>query len=109
MNSSNRFFEGLCLGGLLGFVFGLLFAPKAGSQLRRQLADHSDELYRQASSGLGDLRERTGQQLQDFHSRGDDLIKHASAQVQETRDQLTSKVQDFKGSSGKHSAPKDIE
>ena len=92
---SNRFFEGLFVGGFLGFILGLLYAPKPGSQLRRELASQSDELYRQASTGLTDLRDRTGARLQDMQTRGDQMLKNASAQVQETRDQLTSKIQDF--------------
>jgi gas vesicle protein len=108
MNSGNRFFEGLFVGGLLGFVFGLLYAPKPGSQLRRQLADQSDELYRQASTGLGDLRERGGQRLQEFQTRGDDFLKQAGTHVQETREQLSSKMQDFTGGSAKLTS-KDLE
>ena len=109
MNSGNRFFEGLFVGGFLGFILGLLFAPKPGHQLRRELADQSDEFYRQASSGLTDLRDRTGAQLQDLQSRSDQMIKTASAQMQETRDQLTSKLQDMGTGMGKRGGAPDIE
>jgi gas vesicle protein len=106
VSSSNRFFEGLFVGGLLGFIAGLLYAPKPGSQLRRQLADQSDELYRQASTGISDLRTQTGQRLQDVQVRGDQMIKTASAQVQETRDQLSTKFQEMTHKSGN---PQEIE
>lgn len=108
MNSSNRFFEGLFVGGFLGFILGLLYAPKPGHQLRRELADQSDELYRQASTGLTDLRARTGQRLQDLQVRSDQIVRNATAQVQETRDQLTSKLQDFTAGQGKSNSS-DIE
>jgi gas vesicle protein len=106
---SNRFFEGLFVGGLLGFIVGLLYAPKPGSQLRRQLADQSDELYRQASTGITDLKDRTSTRLQDIQSRGDQALRQGIAQVQETRDQIASKIQDFTSSSGKTPATHDIE
>jgi gas vesicle protein len=109
MNSSNRFFEGLFVGGFLGFILGLLYAPKPGSQLRKELSSQSDELYRQASTGLTDLRERTETRLQDLQTRSDQIIKNATAQVQETRDQLSSKIQDFGGNSGKLGGQPDIE
>jgi gas vesicle protein len=108
MNSSNRFFEGLFVGGFLGFILGILFAPKPGHQIRRELASQSDELYRQASTGLTDLRDRTGQRLQDLQSQSDQMIRNATAQVQETRDQLSSKLQDFSTSKGKQNS-NDIE
>ena len=41
MSSSNRFFEGLFVGGIIGFLAGLLYAPKPGSQIRQQLAENS--------------------------------------------------------------------
>lgn len=107
--SSNRFFEGLFVGGLLGCIFGLLYAPKPGAQLRRQLADQSDDLYRQANAGLTDLRDRTGQRLSDIQSRSDQVLKQGIAQVQETRDQLASKLQDFTGQAAKSPATHEIE
>ena len=107
MSSSNRFFEGLFIGGLVGFLGGLLYAPKPGSQLRRELADNSDDLYRQANSGLTDLKEKTGARLTDLQTKGDQVIKNATAQVQETKDQITSRIQDFTANGPKQ--PTDIE
>jgi gas vesicle protein len=96
--SSNRFFEGLFFGGLAGFLVGLLYAPKPGSQLRKEIVDTSDELYKQASSQLSDLKDRTDAALQDLQTKSDAVIKQATAQVQETRDQLASKLQDMTSS-----------
>ncbi len=111
MSSSNRFFEGLFVGGIIGFLAGLLYAPKPGSQIRRELAENSDELYKQASTQLTDLKERTGHTLQDLQSRSDQVIKTASAQVQETKDQITSRIQDIAGNNGPKAvpSPQDIE
>lgn len=99
---SNRFFEGLFVGGILGFLFGMLYAPKPGSQLRRELADQSDELYRQASTNLSDLKEKGSTHLQDVQSRSEQMLRQASAQMQETRDNLSTKIQDLTGKSLEH-------
>ncbi len=108
MNSSHRFFEGLCVGGLLGFLFGILWAPKSGAELRKQISNSSDELYKQASSTLSDLKDRTDQALQDFQHKSDAVLKQAQTHVQETRDQLTAKLQDLTGSTAKVSVHDDI-
>lgn len=97
MANSNRFFEGFLVGGILGFLGGILFAPKSGSELRKQLADSSDEMYRQASTGMHDLKDRTEQALHDFQAKSDTMLKQANAQLQETKDQLTTKFQDLSG------------
>lgn len=96
-NSSTKFLEGLLLGGVLGFIGGILFAPKSGKELRKDLADGSDELYRQASGSISDFKDRGQQAVQDFQSKGDAVLKQATQQFQETRDQLTQKIQEMGG------------
>lgn len=50
------FFGGLIFGGLAGAALGVLTAPKSGGELRRELADASDNLYRK---GVYELEELT--------------------------------------------------
>jgi gas vesicle protein len=101
MSNSTKFLEGILIGGVLGFVGGILFAPKSGRELRRDLADGSDEIYKQASTSITDFKDRSQQAMQDFQSKGDAAIKQATQQFQETRDQLTQKIQEIGGKSGK--------
>lgn len=42
------FFLGLLLGAAVGAALGLLYAPRAGEEMRRDLAQRSEELYEQA-------------------------------------------------------------
>ncbi len=100
-NSSTKFLEGLLLGGVLGFVGGILFAPKSGRELRKDLQDNSDELYKQAGSSISDFKDRGQQAMQDFQSKGDAVLKQATQQFQETRDQLTQKISEISGKPGK--------
>ena len=96
-NSSTKFLEGLLLGGVLGFIGGILFAPKSGKELRKDLAEGSDELYRQASGSISDFKDRGQQAVQDFQNKSDAVLKQATQQLQETRDQLTQKIQEISG------------
>jgi gas vesicle protein len=100
-DSTGRFFEGLVVGGILGFLFGMLSAPKSGAELRRQLADGSEDLYKQASDSLGDLNKRAGAAINDIQSRGGDVIKRASDSVQGTKDTITNKISEMAGQSTK--------
>ena len=94
-NSSTRFLEGILLGGMFGFIGGLLFAPKSGRELRKDLANGSDGLYKQASSSIYDFRDLSQEALHEFQTKGDAAIKQATQQLQETRDQLTQKIQEL--------------
>lgn len=109
-DNTGRFFEGLVVGGLIGFVFGILSAPKSGAELRRQLADGSEDLYKQASDQLGELtnvtgskfsefRDKTEHALEDIKGKSGDVIKKASDSVQQTKEQVASKLQEMAGQS----------
>jgi gas vesicle protein len=100
-DSTGRFFEGLVVGGILGFLFGLLSAPKSGAELRRQLADGSEDLYKQASDSLVDLKKNAGQAITDAKSRGEDVIRKAGDTVQGTKDLVSTKLSEMAGNSTK--------
>ena len=43
MSRQSHFFEGVFIGSLLGFIFGVLFAPTSGEETRRRLREFKDE------------------------------------------------------------------
>jgi len=98
-DSSGRFFEGLVVGGILGFLFGMLSAPKSGAELRQQIADGSEDLYKQASDQLVDLNKKAGQAITDVKQRSGDVLKKASDSAQGAKEQLTSKLSEMAGQS----------
>jgi gas vesicle protein len=101
-DTTGRFFEGLVVGGIFGFIFGMLSAPKSGAELRKQLADGSEDLYKQTSDSISDLKDQANRALTDLQSKSDVIIKKASDTVQEKRAQLTGKSQDLKGQGQAH-------
>jgi gas vesicle protein len=70
-SGGGSFVMGLLTGTVLGAGLGMLFAPKAGSELRGQLteqagnlANSAQEQYRKASEAAGDLADR-GREMYD--------------------------------------------
>lgn len=100
-SNGGRFLEGLVVGGLFGFIFGILTAPKSGSELRKELADNSEDLYKHASDSLHDFRGKTEHAIEDLKAQSDQVIKKASNTVQNTKDQMASRLQDMAGKSTK--------
>jgi gas vesicle protein len=96
-DTTGKFFEGLVVGGLVGFLFGILSAPKSGADMRRSLADGSEDLYKTASDQISDLKDITGRTITDLQSKGETALKKASDTVQERKQQLTGKIQDLTG------------
>jgi len=94
---SSRFFEGLLVGGLVGYLFGLLSAPKSGAEMRRQIADSSEDLYKHASDSITDLKDKTGTKIHEIQNKSEEVLKKAQSSVQTTREQLAHKIDEITG------------
>lgn len=55
-NGGGGFFSGLLVGGAIGAIAGILFAPKAGKETRDGLMSDSDEILTKAKTELEKLR-----------------------------------------------------
>jgi gas vesicle protein len=107
-SSGGGFMAGLFTGALLGAGLGLLLAPKAGSELRRQLkmragdlADTAEEGYRRAAdtvndlSGRGrDLADRGREMGRDIYDRARDVAGKATDEGQRFARDVASNVSD---------------
>jgi gas vesicle protein len=67
------FVMGLLTGTVLGAGLGMLFAPKAGAELRHQLTEQAGNLADQASEGVRKVTENAG----DWADRGRDIYGKA--------------------------------
>jgi len=78
MSNGIKFLEGLAIGGIFGFLAGVLSAPKSGKELRQELLSESEDLYRQASESVSDVKTKTNQAIAALQAKGEDLVKAAS-------------------------------
>ncbi|MCS7000092.1 MAG: YtxH domain-containing protein [Bacteroidota bacterium] len=51
-NYTRGFWAGALLGGVAGAIIALLFAPKSGRELRRDIAERTSDLYDRAQEAL---------------------------------------------------------
>jgi len=94
-DSTGRFFEGLLVGGVIGFLFGVLSAPKSGAELRKQIADGSEDLYKQASDSIAELKDRTNEAILELKTQSESAIKKAQDMVHTKKQQMAGKLQDM--------------
>lgn len=95
--SSGRFLEGFIVGGVLGYLFGILSAPKAGRELRGDIAHGSDEMYRQASDSLTSFKDRAGETLDDYKQRSEEAIKKASKNIEQQKHKISTQIDKLTG------------
>ena len=74
-NGGGSFVMGLLTGTVLGAGLGMLFAPKAGSELRNQLTEQAGNLASQAQDGVRKVAET------DWAERGRDMYGKAKDAV----------------------------
>jgi gas vesicle protein len=60
-NEKTRFFTGLLLGGVVCGLAALLFAPKEGRKLRKEICDQCSDLKRRAMDAEHDVEEVAGE------------------------------------------------
>jgi gas vesicle protein len=98
------FVMGLLTGTALGVGLGMLFAPKAGSELRSKLseqagalADQAQEGYRKATEKAGQWAEKGKEAAADWAERGKDVYGEAREAVSDGAEEAQKYVHDAAG------------
>ena len=98
------FVLGLLTGTVLGVGLGMLFAPKAGSELRDQLSNQAGALANQAHEGYGKATQNAGKWAEkgqeaagEWAERGKDMYGRAREAVSRGADEAQKYVRDAAG------------
>jgi gas vesicle protein len=96
-NSGGSFVMGLLTGTVLGAGLGMLFAPKAGSELRGQiseqasnLANQAPEVYRKASEAAGQWADRGKEAYGKARDAVNKGAEDAKSYIRDTADTVSS-------------------
>jgi gas vesicle protein len=92
MSKRGDFVSGLIVGGLLGAVIGILYAPKSGKETREDIARKADEILAKAKEKVEEvegLAERGKESFQDGKTR---LKKAIEAGVEAFREEKSKAV-----------------
>lgn len=97
--SNGHFFKGLFLGGLIGAVIGILYAPKSGKETRENLARQADEIIAKAKEDFEKNKETNKKELKRFENMESSVRDKASEvgnKINEFTHQSAKAVQDRK-------------
>jgi gas vesicle protein len=84
-NEESRFLQGFLIGGILGVLAGLLFAPKPGKELRSEIKQKGEEALDEAKHLYSETRTKANAILEDARRRAEELKKEASRHLAEAR------------------------
>jgi gas vesicle protein len=86
-DGGGSFLMGLLAGTVLGAGLGMLFAPKAGSEVRKQLSEQASRLrtsasdtYNQASEKVSQTYSQASEKVSQMVDRGRDAYERAKTQ-----------------------------
>jgi len=88
-SGGGSFVMGLLTGTVLGAGLGMLFAPKAGSELRNQISEQANnfantasEQYRRATETAGEWAERSKEVGRDVYDKARDAVARGTDEAQ---------------------------
>ena len=96
-NGGGSFVMGLLTGTVLGAGLGILFAPKAGSELRNQLTEQAGSLANQAQDGIRKVTENAGEWAdrgRDMYGKAKDAVVKGADEAQRYVRETASTVKD---------------
>src|SRR4029078_11037424 len=96
-SGGGSFVMGLLTGTVLGAGLGMLFAPKAGSELRSQLSEQAGNLASQAQDGMRKVTENAGEWAdrgRDMYGKARDAVVKGADEAQRYVRETASTVKD---------------
>jgi gas vesicle protein len=78
-------FMGLLIGGALGLLAGILFAPKSGKELRSDIKEKGSEVLKDAKSIYADAGTKAKEIIDDAKHQAEQLKKEAERHLSEAR------------------------
>ena len=105
-NSGSGFLIGLIAGGALGAIFGLLYAPKSGKELREDIRTKSNEYLDDADKYIEDAKVRAKNLINDGKKKSDELIADAKVKSEELLKEAQKIFDDAKSKASKTVAKK---
>jgi gas vesicle protein len=89
--SKNALF--LLIGAVIGATAALLFAPKPGEELRKELRNTLQNKYRQALETAGELNDKAAEVYQTAQEKGGEILSTISTSALELGEEFRSNIE----------------
>ncbi len=99
------FLGGLLFGTVVGGVMGILFAPKAGEETRRDIKDKAEEVYESGSKRAQDLYEKGKTAYEEQLGSVTDAFSAGREALVEKGSELREKMEETAGKMREKTAP----
>jgi len=83
--SPGNLFAGFLIGGILGALAGVLFAPKSGKELRSDIQGKGTAVFRDGKEIYSDTKKRAKKVIKEARHQAKELKKEADRHVYDAR------------------------
>ena len=80
-----HFFKGLLMGGALGALAGIFFAPKSGKELRSDIKEKGSDVLNDGKEIYADASTKAKEIIEEAKHQAEDLKKEADRYLSEAR------------------------
>ena len=80
-----HFFMGFLIGGVLGALAGIFFAPKSGKELRSDIKEKGSEVLKDAKEIYADASTKAKEIIEEAKHQAEELKKEADRHLSEAR------------------------
>ncbi len=91
---------GFLTGGIVGAAIALLYAPKPGKELRREILEKSEDLWddarERAAKVYNEGRKKSDQLITDAKVKADEIIKNAEATIKAAKEKTVAEGERIK-------------
>jgi gas vesicle protein len=84
-NQQDHFFMGFLIGGVLGALAGIFFAPKSGKELRADIKEKGSEVLKDAKEIYADASTKAKEIIEEAEHQAEELKKEADRYLSEVR------------------------
>jgi gas vesicle protein len=84
-NPQGHFFMGFLIGGFLGVLAGIFFAPKSGKEVRSDIKEKGSEVLKDAKDIYADASTKAKEIIVEAKHRAEELKKEADRYLSEAR------------------------
>jgi len=80
-----HFFTGFLIGGVLGALAGIFYAPKSGKELRSDIREKGSEILKDAKEIYSDAHKKANEIIAEARHQAGEMKKEAESHLSEAR------------------------
>lgn len=85
-------FLSIITGFAAGAIVGMLYAPKAGKEIRKDIKEKSEDLIEKSKKSYEVITDKTKEKIADLKDKGSELLEKGKEKIMQAKEMLDEKI-----------------